>query len=450
MNMDQEAGRLLRGDRAIAAAEKVRFFNRAVIGGKGSELQSADGKRLIDLSATWTAAGLGYADPRIRSAVDRVLDNCPGLGLGSLINPQSVELAHKLLEITDIKAHADGADNGRVYFGHSGSDANDIALRLCRMASVKHGGGTKVLAFEHSYHGGFGKALGLSGVQVESGAKRDDNVEFLPYPNTVHPHVDGNAQDELAYCLHAVRQAMNSNVACLIVEPVLSDGGMIVPPDGFLSGLRSLCDDSGIPMICDEVKVGLGRPGTIHAYQYEGIHPDMVTFGKTLGGGLPISAIVGPSSILDCATGASLLTMGGNPICCAAAIEFLRILIDDRLDERADRLGRLSRGHLREAIDALPEESRRHITDIRGRGLAIGVELDDGNRSEQFAEKVCYQADRLGAVVYYVGEHVLEITPALTIDEHTLYNGLDLVVRAIDDVAAGQVPDDAVAGFGGW
>lgn len=459
--MSDSSQTLIRADERIAAAEKVRFFTRAVSGGKGSILTTPEGEELIDLSSTWTAAGIGYADPRITQAVHETLSDCPGLGLGSLINPQCTAAAAKLLALTDSVGYDDEYDSRRVYFGHSGSDANDIAVRLCRTASTKRGGGQRVLAFEHSYHGGFGRSLEFSGVQVEGGADRDPHVSFLPYPDMTHPHTPAQSDvtqassKELAYCLDAAQKALASNdVACLIVEAILSDGGMIVPPDGFLSGLRELCDAAGVPMICDEVKVGLGRSGTVHAYQHDHIHPDIVTFGKTLGAGLPISAIVGPSSILDCAPGSSLLTMGGNPACAAAASRFLDILIDDKLANQAQHKGDAATQLLHELVDNLNPSERTHIAEIRGRGLCMAIELrtlaDDPVSCERFAEKVCYRANQLGAVVYYVGGHVIEITPALTIDDATLHKGLELLVQSITDVCAGAVRDEDAAGFGGW
>lgn len=436
----------------IAAAGKVRFFNRPVVGGKGSELYTPEGSALIDFSSTWTVAGLGYGDPRIAENVHKTLLNCPGLGIGSLINAPCLELAKRLLELTDTVGYGKKECERRVYLGHSGSDANDIAMRLCRAASERKGGGRRVLAFEHSYHGGFGEALGLSGVQVEGGAREDQCVTFLPYPNRTNPHVSsGNIEDELDFCLkEARRAALGNDVACLIVEPILSDGGMIVPPDGFLSGLRSICDEFDIPMICDEVKVGLGRPGTTHAYQHEGIQPDIVTFGKTLGAGLPISAIVGPASIMDCAPGSALLTMGGNPVCASAALSFLDILQGEDLARRAGEKGDYLEKRLRRILSKREGRISRHVVDVRGRGLARAMELDDGKSPERFAEKVCYRANQLGVVVYYVGGHVLELTPALTISYEQLDDGADIIVQAIEDVANGAIDDDEICGFGGW
>lgn len=456
--MSNSSQTLIRADKRIAAAEKVRFFTRAISGGKGSILVTPEGEQLIDFSSTWTAAGIGYSDPRIAKVVYKVLSDCPGLGLGALINPQCTTAAAKLLALTDSVGYDDNHDTRRVYFGHSGSDANDVAVRLCRAASAKRGGGQRVLAFEHSYHGGVGRSLEFSGVQVEGGADCDPHVSFLPYPNTAHPHTPTKSDaggEELKYCLSAAQKALAyGDTACLIVEAILSDGGMIIPPAGFLSGLRELCDEAGVPMICDEVKVGLGRSGTLHAYQHDHIHPDIVTFGKTLGAGLPISAVVGPASILDCALSSSLLTMGGNPACAAAASCFLDILVNDELARQAQRKGNVAMQTLHELVRNLNTIERAHITEIRGRGLCVAIELTDGAGDpascERFAEKVCYRANQLGAIVYYVGRHVIEITPPLIIDEAMLRKGLGLIVQSIADVCTDAVRDEDVTGFGGW
>lgn len=435
-------------DRAVIAdSEKVRFFDLAIEHGSGSVLVTEDQRRIIDLSATWTAAGLGYADHRIRDAVAAVLDDTPGFGLGSLANPQSIELAESLIALTPV-----AADRVKVYFGHSGSDANDIAVRLCRRNSRPDK--QKVLAFEHSYHGGFGESLGFSGVQVEGGATPDAAVDFLPYPNPDHPHEPGaGIADELEYSLVAVRASLSrGDAACLIVEPILSDGGMVIPPDGFLRGLRQLCDEYSVPLICDEVKIGLGRPGTLHAFEYEEIRPDVVTLGKALGGGLPISAIVGDARLLDSPRGSALLTMGGNPVSAAAAIAVLRAIVTDDLPSVAGRKGAVALRRLRETLSNLSPAAAQKVSGLRGRGLAIGLELDDGalESSAIFAEKVVFRCAELGVLVYYVGGHVLEITPALTIPDQELGIALDIIGQAIEDVTAGAVDDDQIRGFGGW
>lgn len=421
---------------AIAGIEKLRFFPLEVSSGHGSTLVTPDGRELLDLSATWTASGLGHGHPAVVDAVSRAVRSSPGAGGLSAVHPDSVGLAEDLLALVP------GEGERRVYLGHAGSDANDVALRACRHAT----GRRTVVAFEHSYHGGVGVAMGVSGVHVDAGVQPDPDAVFLPYPNPFRPVRDDVGAD-VAACLDQAAQHLSSgSVACLIVEPILSDGGLIVPPDGFLARLHELCRTFDVPMICDEVKMGLGRPGTLHAFEHDGVVPDIVTFGKVLGGGLPLSAAVGPAQILDNPPAAALLTTAGNPVCTAAGRAVLATIVDEHLPERAAKVG----AALADGLRALPSD---RIGDVRGRGLAIGVELVDpetGRRDAQFAAQVVYRAWELGVVVYYVGGNVLEITPPLILTESEAATAVEILGAAIADAAAGRVNSEEVARYAGW
>jgi 4-aminobutyrate aminotransferase len=203
-------------------------------------------------------------------------------------------------------------------------------------------------------------------------------------------------------------------------------------------------------MICDEVKMGLGRPGTLHAFTHDGVIPDMVTFGKVLGGGLPLSAAVGPAEILDNPPAAALLTTAGNPVCAAAGRAVLATIVGEGLPERAAQTGAVLAQGLR-ALAGSPGSER--IGDVRGRGLAIGLELVDpetGQRDPQLAAQVVYRAWELGAVLYYVGGNVLEITPPLVLTESEAHRAVDIIGAAIADAAAGRVDIAEVQRYAGW
>ncbi|MBO0678443.1 aspartate aminotransferase family protein [Mycolicibacterium sp. S2-37] len=429
-----------RDDAVIAGIEKLRFFPLEVVSGSGSTLRTPDGRDLLDLSATWTASGLGHGHPAIVEAVSRAVRSAPGSGGLSAVHPDSVGLAEDLLALVP------GSGERRVYLGHAGSDANDVALRACRHAS----GRRTVLAFEHSYHGGVGVAMGVSGVHVDAGGPADPDTVFLPYPNPFRPN-GSDVDEDVADCLRMAGEHLaGGSVACFIVEPILSDGGLVVPPDGFLARLHELCRARGVPMICDEVKMGLGRPGTLHAFTHDGVVPEIVTFGKVLGGGLPLSAAVGPAEILDAPPASALLTTAGNPVCTAAGRAVLKTIVDDELPERAAKIGALLQESLR-ALAGAPGGDR--IGDVRGRGLAIGVELVDpatGGRDPRLAAQVVYRAWELGAVVYYVGGNVLEVTPPLVLTETEAARAAEILGAAIADAAAGRVDDEEVAKYAGW
>ena len=415
---------------AIAGVEKLRFFPLAVIEGEGSWLIEEGGRRLLDLSASWTASGLGHGHPAVTDAVARALRRAPGASALSAAHPDSVGLAEDLLAITP------GTGDRRVYLGHAGSDANDVALRACRHATGKQ----RVVAFEHSYHGGVGLAMGVSGVHVDAGAPADPDSSFVPFPDPFRPHAD----DPAAASLEAVDATLaDGDVACVVVEPIQSDGGLVVPPEGFLAALHDLCRRHGVPLICDEVKVGLGRTGLLHAFQHDGAVPDIVTFGKALGGGLPLSAAVGPASILDGPTASALLTTAGNPACAAAGRAVLRTLTEEQLPEAAAAAGARLRTGLRNVIQP-------RIGDVRGRGLAIGVDLvsDDKTRDPRLAQKVVYRVWQLGAVAFYVGGNVLEVTPPLTISDAEIDLAVQILAQAIAE--ADMVSDEEVAPYAGW
>jgi 4-aminobutyrate aminotransferase len=422
-----------RDARAIAGIEKLRSFPIEVVSGHGSTLVEPGGRELIDLSATWTACGLGHGHPAVVEAVTRAVANAPGMGTGSAIHPDAVGLAEDLLALVP----GNGEDR-RVYLGHAGSDANDVAIRACRFNTGK----SRVLAFEHGYHGGIGVALGVSGVHVEGGATAaDPDSDFLPYPNPYRPR-GGSPAADLEYCLAAADQALAAgDVACLLVEPILSDGGFIVPPDGFLAGLAELTTRHGALLLCDEVKVGLGRPGTLHAFQHDGVTPDIATFGKSLGAGLPISAAVGPAWILDAPAGAALLTTAGNPVCTAVARAVLSTLVAEDIPAQAAERGGRFLSSLQSAVAGGGRDGAltAHVGSLRGRGLGIGMEIvsdpDSKARDGALAEKVVHRAWELGAVVYLVGGNVLEITPPLVITDDEVDRAVEILVQSVEDSA---------------
>jgi 4-aminobutyrate aminotransferase len=433
--MHDVAQRLYDRDRVVAGVEKLRFFPLALESGEGSWLVEAGGRRLLDLSATWTACGLGHGHPAVREALLRAATAPPGAGALSAVHEDAVALAEELLDLTP------GDGDRRVYFGHAGSDANDVAIR----SAVHATGRPTVLAFEHSYHGGIGVAMKASGVHVEAGSvATDKQVRFTPYPD---PFREPDRYERVLADLDAA--LAGGDVACLLVEPILSDGGLVVPPDGFLAEVAARCAAVGTLLICDEVKVGLGRPGTWHAFEHDGITPDIVTFGKSLGAGVPISAAVGPAGVFDEPGASALLTQAGNPYSTAVARSVLATYAAEGLVERAAAAGERLRQGLREATEHLDV-----VGDVRGRGLAIGVDLvtDRGSRDRDtaLAAKTVYRVWELGGVVFYVGGNVLEVTPPLVITDDEVDRAVELLAQGIEDAAAGKVSDAQVAPFAGW
>ena len=432
------AGLWQRDHQSIAGLQKLRFHPLALVGGRGCEVLADDGRWLLDMTAAWGAASLGYAHPAIGTAVAVALASPAGASILSATHRGAVGLAETLI------ASLPEIPDARVWFGHSGSDANETACRAIAAATGRPG----VIAFHGAYHGGTTGSMAISGHSVQSHARRADGLMQLTYPNPFCPTDD--ADRVIAELEHRLQwDAQPQSIGAMFFEPILSDGGLIVPPPGFLAQITDICRRHGILIVADEVKVGLGRSGLLHCFRHEGVTPDLVCLGKGLGGGLPISALVGPAAILDHATAFAMQTLHGNPACVAAATAVLDTIRADRLTENAAQVG----ATFKAGLEAL---KHRHpmIADVRGRGLVLGVEIQDadGAPSKTLTAKAVLRAFELGLVLHYVGlnSNVLELTPPLILSAAEATRALDLLDQVFRDVARGLVSDEAIAPFAGW
>lgn len=423
---------------AIAGLQKLRFFPQAVVGGQGSVLRTDDGRDLIDLSAAWGAASLGYGHPALVAAVSATIANPAGASVLSSANGPAATLAERLMTLF----RSDQPQ--KVWLGHSGSDANETAIRAARRATGRAG----IIGFAGAYHGCTIGTMAVSGHPTLASDKSPDLIQ-LPYPGADPQGPD--AETILALLKRHLREVGPETIAACIFEPILSDGGLVVPPAGFLAELDALCRGHGILTICDEVKVGLGRTGRLHAHEHEGFRPDILVLGKGLGGGLPLSAVIGPHWVMDCATAFAMQTLHGNPVCAAAGLAVLDTLAAQSLPAEAARKGAILKA-------GLLDLARRHacIAEVRGRGLAIGVEIRGAGTPLQDAAAatagLMFHAHARGLVVYCVGpsSNVLELTPALTITDHDIGQALSLLEEVILNLEAGQIDEMASAAFAGW
>jgi 4-aminobutyrate aminotransferase len=430
-----------RDARAIAAIGKLRFSPLSLIGGRGNWLIEEGGRSVLDLSGSAGAAILGYGHPAVAAAVERAVRDMAGASLLLYPNEPAVALAERLLAITP------SDDDRRVWFGHSGSDANDCAVRVLQAAT----GRPRFISFIGSYHGNLSGSMGISGHTAMTHTLPRAGVLLLPYPDPFRPIFTADAVlAQLDYQFETT--CPPHQVAAVFIEPLMSDGGFIVPPPGFLKALQERCRRHGIKIVVDEVKVGLARTGAMHCFEHEGLTPDLVVFGKGLGGGLPLSAVVGPKVIMDHAPAFALQTTAGNPVAAAAGNAVLETIAADRLVERSAHIGRLLSSALRRLADR-----RAIIGDVRGRGLAIGVDLvkDRSTREPVPAAttaKIIYRAYELGAALTYVGlkANVLEFMPPLTLTEAEVAEAAAILDRAITDVEAGKIADEKIASFMMW
>jgi 4-aminobutyrate aminotransferase len=389
-------------DETALAGVLPRITDVVAVRGDGPWLWDADGRRYLDFGSGIAVTNTGHCHPKVVAA----------------ISAQAATLIH-----TSVVAHPTGMirlaerlaglvpylDEAQVFFCNSGAEAVDGSLKLARKVTGRPG----VIAFRRAFHG---RTLAATSLTTAKGKYRE-GYEPLLGAVTIAPYGDLDGLDELL-----ALQAPAANIGAMIVEPVLGEGGYVVPPPGWLAGLRERCDEHGILLIFDEVQTGVGRTGRPFAAETLGVVPDVILFAKGIASGLPLGGIIAPRRLMDrWPTGAHGSTFGGNPVSCAAALATLDVLDEEGCYERARRLG--MRAVERLGTCAAP-------VDVRGVGLMIGVELADKATAEAVQAR-CLD-DGLIVLLCGPGENVLRLIPPLTITDDEFEEGLDILVAAME------------------
>jgi acetylornithine aminotransferase len=368
----------------------------ALASGEGAVVTDVDGKTYLDLLGGIAVNILGHRHPAIIDAVTAQLNT-----LGHVSNLYATEPGVALAEalVGHLGTHA------RVFFCNSGAEANEVAFKISRLT-----GRTKVVAAQNAFHGRTMGALALTGQP----GKREP---FEPLPGDV-THVPFGDVDALA-------AAVGDDTAAVFLEPIMGEGGVVVPPDGYLAAAREITSRHGALLVIDEVQTGVGRTGTFFAHQHDGITPDIVTLAKGLGGGLPIGAClaIGPTAELM-TPGMHGSTFGGNPICTAAACAVLEVLDDDDLCTHADAMGKI----LAHGIESLDHPL---VDYVRGRGLLRGVVL-----TAPHAKAVEVAARDAGFLVNAAAPDVVRLAPPLIITEAQIASFLAALPGILDTAGA--------------
>ncbi len=430
---------------AVAKATKVRYNPMVIERGEGPRLIDADGRSYLDFGASWALTHLGYNNEAVRQAVTTQLEKTAFAGIVSAVSSPAVELAERLIGLMG------GDFEKRAWFGLSGSDAAEAAQRMVLTATGKR----RIVSFIGAMHGTNDSGIGLSGLPGGSGFAFGPHVLKAPFPDPYRSPFPDAGEDLTDRCLDYLENYLFKTVcppedtAAVFVETVQSDSGDVVPPPDFLPKLRALCDRHGLLLVVDDIKVGLGRTGKMFSNENFRVDADLLLLGKSMGGGLPLSAIVGRAEVLD--SGFAGFTTSGNAACCAAGLATVDEVIRLGLAERSAENGAYLQDRLKETLCGYDI-----VGDVRGLGMIQGVDLvtskDTKEPNRDAAAKIVYRAWELGLILYYAGSfgNVIEITPPLTLTKEEIDEGVAILDQAVRDYLEGSIPDESITEFSGW
>ena len=365
-----------------------------LVSGKGSVVKDVNGNTYLDFLAGIATNVLGHAHPAIVKSVTKQIST-----LGHVSNfyahPNVLELAEKLQKLT-------GDKGARVFFCNSGAEANEAALKLSRKT-----GKFKLVATQEAFHGRTMGALSLTGQPSKRNPFKPiiKGIKHVPFGDSA-----------------AMKRAITKKTAMVIVEPIMGEAGVIVPPSDYLKNLRQYCDDNGALLVCDCVQTGMGRTGDWFGYEYSGVKPDVITLAKGLGGGLPLGAMIalGSASKLFVA-GDHGSTFGGNPVATAAALAVITSIEKEKILSHVDEVGE----YLLTELALIPG-----VTEVRGAGLLIGLTLN-----APVAKALTKKCQDLGVLINAPGDSTIRIAPALNVSMKQAQKFVVIFSQAMKEVS---------------
>ena len=413
--------------RAAAVARGVSsstqlFAERAV----NAEIWDVEGKRYIDFAGGIGVLNTGHRHPKVLAAIEQQLQRVIHSCFQVMPYEPYIALAEQLNAIAPIVGPA------KSLFLSTGAEAVENAVKIARLATGRPG----VIAFSGGFHGRTMMGMALTGKVAPY------KLGFGPFPADVyharfpHPWHGVSVEDALADIAHLFKCDIEpTRVAAFIVEPVQGEGGFTVAPPGFMRALRALCDGHGILLIADEVQSGFARTGRFFAMEHYDVHADLITTAKSIGGGLPLSGVIGRADVMDApAPGGLGGTYGGNPVACAAALAVIDVIRSENILARATALGE----QFRARMQALAAEPQLGVGEIRGLGAMVAFELVKPGTHEPDAERtkaLTARAAELGLLLLSCGVYAntIRVLVPITVEDTAFAEGMKLLVQAIRD-----------------
>jgi 4-aminobutyrate aminotransferase len=436
--MDQHATDLLTDWSAMRAGIPpvwARYTDLVVERASGSWVETIDGARYLDYTCGIGVTNTGHAHPRVVAAISEQAARGIHLQQNILYHQPGLEL-HRRLPQRFPNPRA-GVDYG-LFLSNSGAEAVEAAMKLAKVATHR----PSFIAFRGGFHGRTHAAMSLTSSSVKYRAHFDPlvgGIHFAPYP---YPLRMGGADAALAATMAAIDELFATtvapdDVAAFVVEPVLGEGGYVVPPDGFLPALRAVADRHGILLAVDEVQSGYARTGRFFATEWTDTTPDIVIMAKGIASGLPLSGLLAARSLLDqLAPGSHGGTYGGNAVACAAALATLDVVDDERLAERAERIGERMLASLRQAATGHP-----HVAEVRGRGLMLAIEFADPDGlapRPDLAKGLLVEAMARNVLLLTCGTHgqAVRIIPPLVTTDSEVEMAMAAIAESLEAIGA--------------
>ncbi|HWP86221.1 MAG TPA: acetyl ornithine aminotransferase family protein [Terriglobia bacterium] len=406
------AKKVLALDGQYVSPSYTRSYPLVAKRGRGALIEDVDGNRFLDFSAGIAVVATGHCHPKIVRAIQKQAADLIHMSGTDFYYPSLAELARKLAMI------APGNGPKRVYFGNSGTEAIEAAMKLARLYT----GRDKFIAFTGAFHGRTLGALSLTAsrpVQRHKFGPLIPGVIHIPYAYCYRCVYNLKPEDCAVYCARVIEEHLfrsyvpSSEVAAIFVEPIQGEGGYVAPPPEFLRELRRICDRHGILLVADEVQSGFGRTGKMWAIDHAGVVPDILCAAKGIASGMPLSATISKAEIMNWPAGAHASTFGGNPVSIAAALASIELLEEKYIDHAA-RMGDY-------LMSRLKDWPQRHplVGEVRGRGLMVGIELVRDPQTKEYATEERNQwvqrAFEKGLLVLGCGLSTLRLMPPLTV-----------------------------------
>jgi 4-aminobutyrate aminotransferase len=425
-----KAQALLARDRAVSSPSYPRDYPFVIERGRGAEVWDVDGNRFLDFAAGIAVCSTGHSHPKVVQAIKDAADDFLHIS-SDYWHERMTRLAERINELSPM------GEPTQVLVCQSGTESVEGALKLARYVT----GRPRFLGFLGGFHGRSMGSLSFTASKYTQQAgffPTMPGVTHVPYPNSYRPLFAGPDQgravlDYIENNLFASNVPANE-VAAILIEPIQGEGGYLVPPDGFLEGLRALCDRHGILLIFDEVQSGIGRTGRMFASEHWGVRPDIMTLAKGLGSGLPIGLVVAKKTLMEkWKRGAHGNTYGGNPLCCAAALATLD-LVQNGYAANAAEVGAHFLTRLRELAKDFD-----CIGDVRGKGLMIGAELIDrasGKAAPALCQRVLTRAYHNGLILLSCGVSTVRFIPPLMVSRAQVDEAVALLRIALHEAVA--------------